>query len=197
MHLKDKIKHLRKQNNLTQDDLAKRLGVAKTTVSTWERGGNRPLMDKIVVMSDMFNVPISYFFDEPTEDIEIVNIPLLGVISCGNPITAIENVDEYQKEIKTQLPTGNLFYLKAQGNSMYPIIPDGAMVMVREQVDVENGEIAAVLINGDEEATIKRVRRINDHILLEPENKEYNSIIIDKRNPARILGKVVRVKYDL
>lgn len=197
MHLKDKIKHLRKQNNLTQDDLAKRLGVAKTTVSTWERGGNRPLMDKIVVMSDMFNVPISYFFDEPTEDIQIVNIPLLGAISCGNPITAIENVDEYQKEIKTQLPTGNLFYLKAQGNSMYPIIPDGAVVMVREQVDVENGEIAAVLINGDEEATIKRVRRINDHILLEPENKEYNSIIIDKRNPARILGKVVRVKYDL
>ena len=197
MHLKDKIKHLRKQNNLTQDDLAKRLGVAKTTVSTWERGSNRPLMDKIVVMSDMFNVPISYFFDEPTEDIQIVNIPLLGAISCGNPITAIENVDEYQKEIKTQLPTGNLFYLKAQGNSMYPIIPDGAMVMVREQVDVENGEIAAVLINGDEEATIKRVRRINDHILLEPENKEYNSIIIDKKNPARILGKVVRVKYDL
>lgn len=197
MHLKDKIKHLRKQNNLTQDDLAKRLDVAKTTVSTWERGANRPLMDKIVVMSDMFNVPISYFFDEPTEDIEIVNIPLLGAISCGDPITAIENVDEYQKEIKTQLPTGNLFYLKAQGNSMYPIIPDGAMVMVREQVDVENGEIAAVLINGDEEATIKRVRRINDHILLEPENKEYNSIIIDKKNPARILGKVVRVKYDL
>ncbi|KAF3306002.1 helix-turn-helix domain-containing protein [Carnobacterium sp. PL17GRE32] len=197
MHLKDKIKHLRKQNNLTQDDLAKRLGVAKTTVSTWERGGNRPLMDKIVVMSDMFNVPISYFFDEPTEDIEIVNIPLLGAISCGDPITAIENVDEYQKEIKNQLPTGNLFYLKAQGNSMYPTIPDGAMVMVREQVDVENGEIAAVLINGDEEATIKRVRRINDHILLEPENKEYNSLIIDKRNPARIIGKVVRVKYDL
>lgn len=197
MHLKDKIKHLRKQNNLTQDDLAKRLGVAKTTVSTWERGGNRPLMDKIVVMSDMFNVPISYFFDEPTEDIEIVNIPLLGAISCGDPITAIENVDEYQKEIKSQLPTGNLFYLKAKGNSMYPIIPDGAMVMVREQIDVENGEIAAVLINGDEEATIKRVRRINDHILLEPENKEYNSLIIDKSNPARIIGKVVRVKYDL
>lgn len=51
MELKEKIKQLRKENNLTQKDLAKRLDVAPTTVSTWERGSNRPLMDKIVIMS--------------------------------------------------------------------------------------------------------------------------------------------------
>lgn len=197
MQIKDKIKHLRKRNEFTQADLAKRLGVAVTTVSTWERGGNRPLMDKIALMSDLFNVPISYFFDEVLDDVKVVSIPVLGQISCGDPITAVENVDDYQKEIESQLPNGNLFYLNAKGDSMFPIIPDGALVLIKEQPTVESGEIAAVLVNGDEEATIKRVRKINDHVLLEPENKAYDAIIIDENNPARIIGKVVRVRYDL
>ena len=69
LQIKDKIKYLRKRNDFTQTDLANKLDVAKTTVSTWERGGNLPLMDKIVQMADIFNVPISYFFDDVTEDI--------------------------------------------------------------------------------------------------------------------------------
>lgn len=197
MQFKDKIKYLRKRSELTQAELAKKLDVAITTVSTWERGGNRPLMDKIVLMSEIFNVPISYFFDEVTDDIKIVSVPVLGTISCGNPITATENVDEYQKEIENYLPSGSLFYLKAKGNSMYPIIPDGALVLIKEQATVENGEIAAVLVNGDEEATIKRIKRIGNDILLQPENNAYEPIIINKNNPARIIGKVVRVRYDL
>lgn len=148
-------------------------------------------------MSEIFNVPISYFFDEVTDDIKIVSVPVLGTISCGNPITATENVDEYQKEIENYLPSGSLFYLKAKGNSMYPIIPDGALVLIKEQATVENGEIAAVLVNGDEEATIKRIKRIGNEILLQPENNAYEPIIINKNNPARIIGKVVRVRYDL
>lgn len=197
MQFKDKIKYLRKRSELTQAELAKKLDVAITTVSTWERGGNRPLMDKIVLMSEIFNVPISYFFDEVTDDIKIVSVPVLGTISCGNPITATENVDEYQKEIENYLPSGSLFYLKAKGNSMYPIIPDGALVLIKEQATVENGEIAAVLVNGDEEATIKRIKRIGNDILLQPENNAYEPLIINKNNPARIIGKVVRVRYDL
>lgn len=197
MQFKDKIKYLRKRSELTQAELAKKLNVAITTVSTWERGGNRPLMDKIVLMSEIFNVPISYFFDEVTDDIKIVSVPVLGTISCGDPITATENVDEYQKEIENYLPSGSLFYLKAKGNSMFPIIPDGALVLIKEQATVENGEIAAVLVNGDEEATIKRIKRIGNEILLQPENNAYEPIIINKNNPARIIGKVVRVRYDL
>ena len=197
MQIKDKIKYLRKRSDFTQTDLANKLDVAKTTVSTWERGGNLPLMDKIVQMADIFNVPISYFFDDVTEDIKVVNIPLLGTISCGDPITAVENVDDYYKEIENQLPNGNLFYLKANGNSMYPLIPDGALVLIREQSTVENGEVAAVLVNGDTEATLKRVKRIGSELLLQPENNEYEPIIVNEKNPARIIGKVVRVKYDL
>src|SRR5699024_4774003 len=176
-----------KRNDFTQTDLANKLDVAKTTVSTWERGGNLPLMDKIVQMADIFNVPISYFFDDVTEDIRVVNVPLLGTISCGDPITAVENVDEYYKEIENQLPNGNLFYLKANGNSMYPLIPDGALVLIREQSTVENGEVAAVLVNGDTEATLKRVNRIGSELLLQPENNEYEPIIVNEKNPARII----------
>ena len=197
MQIKDKIKYLRKRNDFTQTDLANKLDVAKTTVSTWERGGNLPLMDKIVQMADIFNVPISYFFDDVTEDIKVVNIPLLGAISCGDPITAVENVDDYYKEIENQLPNGNLFYLKANGNSMYPLIPDGALVLIREQSTVENGEVAAVLVNGDTEATLKRVKRIGSELLLQPENNEYEPIIVNEKNPAKIIGKVVEVSFKL
>lgn len=196
MQIKDKIKYLRKRSEYTQADLAKKLDVAVTTVSTWERGGNRPLMDKIVLMSDIFNVPISYFFDEVNEDVKIVSVPILGQISCGDPISAVENIDDYQKEIENQLPSGNLFYLRAKGDSMYPVIPDGALVLIKEQPTVENGEIAAVLVNGDTEATLKRVKRIGNEVLLQPENNDYEPIIVNKNNPARIIGKVVRLRID-
>lgn len=194
LELKDKIKFLRKENGLTQLELAKRLDVAPTSVSSWERGANKPLMDKIEVMAQMFDVPLSYFF----KDIElfkgdIISIPIIGEIACGDPITASENVLGYRDRSSTNLPTGELFYLKAKGDSMEPKIPDGSFVLIREQPDVENGEIAAVLVNGDTEATLKRIRKVQNSLVLEPLNQDYNPYIVNESNPARILGKAIEV----
>lgn len=80
---------------------------------------------------------------------------------------------------------------------MEPKIPDGSDVLIRMQDEVEDGEIAAVLVNGDSEATLKRVKKQGDIVMLIAENSAYAPYIITKDNPARILGKAVGVSFDL
>lgn len=200
-----KIKELRKENRLTQSDLAKKLDVSFTTVSSWEREANKPMMDKLSIMAELFGVPISVFFDNEeftsTNRIEISNItikiPILGTIACGDPILAEQNIDSYTYELAETLPHGVIFGLIAKGDSMEPTIPNGATVLIREQSDVENGEIAAVLVNGDTEATLKRVKKIGSMIMLMPDNNKHDPIPITETKPARIIGKAVRVNINL
>lgn len=80
---------------------------------------------------------------------------------------------------------------------MEPTIHDGSLVTIREQPTVEDGEIAAVLVDGDNEATLKRVKHQGDLIMLMPDNKEYDPIILDKCNPGRIVGKAIRYTASL
>lgn len=195
MELKYLLKELRKKKNITQSDLADKLGVVPTTVSAWERGANKPTMDKVTMMADLFQVPVSSFFDT-SYDKSVIKIPILGVIACGEPITANENIDDYKERSVDNLPSGNVFYLRAKGDSMSPLIHEGSLVLIREQSDVENGEIAAVLVNGDEEATLKRIRKFGDTVLLESINDSYEPYLITEDNPARILGKAIESVYE-
>ena len=116
-------------------------------------------------------------------------IPLLGSIACGAPILAQEHIEDY-----LDLP-GHIhadFALTCKGDSMINArIFDGDVVYIRQQDTVDNGEIAAVLIDG--EATLKRVRLFDDHISLEPENPQYRPIVLwgEDMNTAHIIGKAV------
>ena len=112
-------------------------------------------------------------------------------------ILADENIDGYKEEITDSLPHGDLFYLKTKGDSMVPTVPLNSYVMIRLQPDVEDGEIAAVLVNGDSEATLKRVKRIGNTVMLMPDNPKYDPYIVDEENPARIIGKAVKITVDL
>lgn len=80
---------------------------------------------------------------------------------------------------------------------MEPTIPDGAYVLIREQSDVENGEIAAVLLNTDTEATLKRIRKQNGNIILTPDNSQHEPIFINENNPVKVIGKAIRFTVDL
>ncbi|OFK57118.1 XRE family transcriptional regulator [Globicatella sp. HMSC072A10] len=158
--------------------------------------------DKIAKLSEVIEIsPLELLgMDIPKNPIpvgDIVRIPVLGYITCGEPILTDENVTEYREVFNNDLPKGNLFFLQAKGHSMEPKIPDGSYVMLRKQPDVENGEIAAVIVNGDNEATLKRVRKLDDTILLETLNEKYAPYIINENNPARIIGKAVKVEYKL
>ena len=206
MDLANNIRYYRKLNKLTQADLANKLDVAPTAISAWEVGRNKPLMDKIEQMSTLFNVKKSDLLgdeiDTPTNLVpisraSIVSIPILGTIKCGQPILAEDNITGYREELSDRLPSGNLFYLKSQGDSMLPTIPEGSLVLIREQPTVEYGEVAAVLVNGDTEATLKRVKKQGDIVMLIADNPDYPPYIITDDNPARIIGKAVQVSVDL
>lgn len=75
---------------------------------------------------------------------------------------------------------------------MEPTIPDGSKALIREQPIVEDDEIAAVLVNSDTEATLKRVKHSGNIIMLMPNNKDYDPIIVNKDSPVRILGKAIQ-----
>ena len=116
-------------------------------------------------------------------------VPILGTIACGAPILAQEHIESY-----TELPGGIHadFALVCKGDSMVGArIFDGDVVYIRQQETVENGEIAAVLVDG--EATLKRVRHFGDRISLEPENPMYRPLIFwgEEMNQVQILGKAV------
>lgn len=116
-------------------------------------------------------------------------LPLLGTIACGEPILADENIEEY---IETPDNIRATFCLRCKGDSMINArIYDGDIVYIREQPDVENGEIGAVIIN--DEATLKRIYKYKNKIVLQPENTAYEPLVYvnEELDTIRILGKAV------
>lgn len=196
------IKKLLKEYNLNQNQLAKIAEVSESTVGKWVLRHSTPRMGAIQKIVDHFGIPKSYILGESPPNLigvspMTVKIPILGEISCGDPLLVEDNIKAYRHESPDTLPGGALFYLQAKGDSMEPTIPNGCFVLIREQPEVEYGEIAAVLVNGDSEATLKRVRRQGDTIILTPDNREYEPWIVTEDNPARIIGKAIRFTQNL
>lgn len=215
MDIGENIRKLRKSRHYTQKHLANLLGVKPTTVASWEQGRNKPLIDKAAKIADIFHVSLTDLIGQDENQIPknnglpsnmhylyqegqiSVRIPIIGTIACGDPITAEQNVDGYTHELFNERPSGTLFALRCKGDSMEPTIPDGAVVIIHQQPDVEDDEVAAVLVDDDTEATLKRVKHTGGQIMLLPENKKYDPILLNKQNPGRILGKVIRVSFDM
>lgn len=195
------LNELLKLKRKTQADVIRETGFAEATVRSWFNGEKYPRLDKIQALADYFNVPRSRITEEQIEGMlkvsQLVPIPIIGDIACGDPIIAEENIQGYRDEVADTLPTGNLFYLHCKGDSMAPTIPNNAYVLIRQQPDVEDGEIAAVLVNGDNEATLKRVKRQGNLVMLMPDNQSYDPYIVTTDNPARILGKAIKMSADL
>ncbi|WP_017753848.1 transcriptional repressor LexA [Calidifontibacillus oryziterrae] len=120
---------------------------------------------------------------------DIVNVPIIGKVTAGLPITAIENIEDYIPLPERLVPAeGNLFILVVEGESMIDAgIHDGDLVIVRQQQTAVNGEIV-VAMTTDDEATVKRFFKEKDHIRLQPENETMEPIIVDD---VTILGKVI------
>ncbi len=199
--LGDNIKKYRKASSYTQKDLANLLKVKPTTVASWEQGRNKPLMDKVTKLTNIFGVSLTDLVGSDQEN-EVTDyfskkprmVPLIGTIAMGAPITAEQNIEKYIPEyMMDRYADDTLVALRCKGNSMYPLIPDGAIATIRQQSDVEDGEIAAVLING--EATLKKVLHVGKTVVLRPANPEYKDIILDKDHPGTILGKMI--KYEM
>ena len=117
-------------------------------------------------------------------------IPLVGTITAGQPITAVEDITDYINFHEQKSYSGELFALKVRGESMInAAILDGDIVVIEKCPVVRNGEIAAVLVNG-EEATVKTFYKEDGHYRLQPENDTMDPIIVDE---CEITGRVVSV----
>lgn len=188
----------------TQQRISNETGIPVSTLSGYFAKRSTPNAGAVQKLADYFGVnksDIDPRYGTSPQNLKPVNetikIPLLGTIACGDPILADENIAGYLSEPTDFLPSGKLFYLRAKGQSMEPTIKDGSLVLIRQQPDVEDGEIAAVLFTDDNEATLKRIKRAGPTVILMPDNREYEPIIASDSNPVRILGKAVRVTTNL
>lgn len=130
-------------------------------------------------MSEYFGVSTDYILKGGENtlqrvelDKDIVKIKVLGRVAAGVPIEAVEDVIGEETISKKMAETGDYFGLRISGDSMEPLIHHGSIVIVRQQDDVGNGDIAIVIVNG-EDATCKKIEKFENGIMLVPINKAY------------------------
>ena len=123
---------------------------------------------------------------------EMVNVPVVGTVTAGQPILAVENIESYFPVPAEFMPNQQCFILNVQGESMVNAgILDGDQVLVHQQPDAQNGEIVVALLG--EEATVKRYYKEKNCYRLQPENDTMEPIIVDSDQEFKILGKVFGV----
>lgn len=201
-------KNLRKYMDLYQksrSDICKDLGFAYTTFTSWETGVNYPRIDKIEMMADYFHIEKSDLIedktDKPSSPVKGIRIPVLGRVAAGIPIEAITDIEDWEEIPQSMAKTGEYFALKIAGKSMEPRMMDGDVVIVRRQPDVDSGDIAVVLVNGND-ATVKQISKSDAGLTLIGWNpsvytpKTYNKKEC-KELPVSILGKVVEIRGKL
>ncbi|KRL13027.1 hypothetical protein FD09_GL002567 [Schleiferilactobacillus perolens DSM 12744] len=184
---------------MTQEELAKRLDIAATTVSAWETGRANPLMDKVTLMARMFGVPLSDIAGDPStihSNSKSKHVKLLGVVSAGAPLEMFENQEDVEipENIAEMWPEA--FLLEVGGDSMNLVIPQGSYVLINPQHDFSDKDVVVVEFDG-EEATLKRLYHAGKNLVLQPEstNKNYTPKIYTpqqvEENEISVLGKAV------
>ena len=199
------FKQLRKEKKLTQEQIADRLGVSKSTVSMYENGGRVPPYEMMERIGRLFDVDMNRLFGQPSSaalpqnlrPVQTRRFPMLGEIACGEPIVANA---EYEVYVDASTDVKADFCLTAKGDSMIGArIQDGDVVFIRAQEMVENGKIAAVII--DNEATLKRWYYFPEKqkLVLTPENPAYEPLVYvgDELADIKCIGLAVSVMSRL
>ena len=200
-----RIEDRRTELGLTLQDIASEVGVAISTIQRYEQGKigkvKLPVMEAIAAA---LNVSTDWLLGIPDAEKErpstsladnilplpnMRKVPLLGTIACGTPILAAENLDGY---VKMPENVHADFCLRCKGDSMIGArIMDGDLVFIHQQPDVDNGAIAAVIV--EDEATLKRIYKSTGKIILQPENPRYEPFVFvgEELSQIRIIGKAV------
>lgn len=199
----NRIKELRKEKGLKQTELAAILNVTQGALSSWETGRYDIGNDDLRKIADYFGVSADYVLGRSDitqlpnyigKVIENKKIPIIGSVKCGPNGLAFEYIDGFISIDESY--SGNIVAFRCKGDSMKDLgINDGDIAIVRQQDDVECGELAVVIVNGDE-GTLKRVRKFEGGIVLEAANPDYPPRIFtgEDLNKIKIMGKVLETR---
>lgn len=206
-----RLSELRKQKGLKQGDLAAFLGIAQSTLSGWENGKFEIDDKNKIKLADFFGVSVDYLLgrevsaNSPWNEngIDIaprkkgIKIPVLGRVAAGIPVEAVQDVIDYEEIDEEMAKTGEFFALQIKGDSMEPRIKSGDVVIVRKQDIVDSGEIAIVMVNGDD-ATCKKFVKHKNGVSLVSMNPAYTPMFYTTDEveslPVRVLGRVMELR---
>lgn len=190
---------------MNQVDLATRMQVNKSVISSWLSGTRYPRMNTVEKLATIFHIEKSDLIEDKSmkenSTRKGIRIPVLGKVAAGIPIEAITDIEDWEEIPQSMAKTGEYFALKIAGKSMEPRMMDGDVVIVRRQSNVDSGDIAVVLVNGND-ATVKQISKSDAGLTLIGWNpsvytpKTYNRKEC-KELPVTILGKVVEIRGKL
>lgn len=214
--IKNRLSKAMSVRGIVPKDLSEKTGIPKSSISQYMSGYAKPKQDRIYLIAKALDVSETWLlgYDVPMDrspapaadplpdypnifPLESKKYPLLGEIACGEPIFANEDLESY---IMSGVAINADFCLKAKGDSMTGArIMDGDIVFIKKDVDIEDGQIYAVII--DDEATLKRVYydRIHNYMQLCPENPAYKPLVYvgEMLDHIKILGKAVAFQSDV
>ena len=175
--LGQRIRQLRNDNNWNQEDLGKRMNLAKVTISQYENETRSPNPDIINQFADLFGVTVDYLLgrdNNKNNTNDYITINVYGRVPAGIPIEAIEEIEDTQDlSLDKYSPSKDYLGLIVEGDSMYPEYLPGDTIIVEVKPDCESGEDCVVYVNGYD-ATLKTViKNPNGTITLKPINPEY------------------------
>ncbi|PMC52348.1 LexA family protein [Gemella sanguinis] len=195
-----RIKSTRESLKLTKRELAKRIGVHESSINKYEKGLVDIPLSKITELARVLNVTESYLMgweDDDKETPQAIKIPVLGTVAAGIPISAVEDILDYEEIPQSWQNQGEFFGLRIKGDSMKPDINDGDTVIVKQQSTANNGDVVIALVNGDD-ATCKKFEKLDNGIMLISNNSEYSPMYFSNEEvttkPVVIVGRVVELR---
>lgn len=205
--LYERFEQLLREFNIRPYAVAQKAGVSQPTLSDWKLGKSEPKRATLEKICRAYGKDLSFFYGEETPDFSLTNVfpielkrfPMLGEIACGIPKYTNEDRESY---VMAGTNIDADFCLRASGDSMVGArILDGDIVFIKKQDMVENGEIAAVVVNNESEATLKRLFYYQEKslLILKAENPAYEDLIFTKEelNQIHILGKAIAFQSDV
>lgn len=207
MNFRTRLKQLRNEKKINQRELANFLKVAPSTISMYESGQREPNFEVLESLADFFNVDLNYLLGKSDKTTKLIiedeqkpqglKIPVLGTVAAGIPISAVEDILDYEEVPQSWENQGEFFGLRIKGDSMEPRMENGDVVIVKQQSDANSGDTVIVLVNGDD-ATCKKLQKTDNGIMLVSTNPKYPPMFYSTEDiqtkPVVILGKVVELR---
>lgn len=200
------LNFIRKKKNITQQELADKTNIERSTISRIENGEIDTSIDNAIKIANALEIPLEEIiakdlrFDNisPVEiDKDVVKIPVLGVIPAGVPIEAIEEVLDYEEIPKDWCKGGKEFFgLLIKGDSMFPKYIDNDVVIFEKTNDFNNGDECAVMVNGDD-CTFKKVLKHEQGITLQPLNSAYDIKMYSNEDIEKLPIKIIGVAKEM